>query len=591
MNLRLVRASEYIQRFNVIIKHKSDRQHIVFDALSRLISENDDLNTSNAEELDALHEFIKKDSKKHDVLYITTLVEMNFTFKKKIITEYFTNSKWKKILHILSFKKSFVILSFFLDKDDLIYRTNQIVLDHAYESRRLCISINTISDILKLAHFNNHHSEFVKCFDIIFSSWYIHDLFKHLRKYLIHCSQCQVFQTRRHRSYDSLQLILISEVSFHTITIDFILTLSKSTSEKLNIIMSITCKFSKKITLISEKFIWKAKNWVIALLSRLKLMNWGLLKTIIFDRDRKFLIDLWKIMFDKLEVKLLYSTVYHLQTDDQSERTNQIVEIALRYHLSCMKKSSIWLICLITIQAQMNNFMTSFEKISNEIVYEFSSLQSWNFLKNLIASDDMTRTRKKVIDAIIWTQMTMKHAYDRRHQSLNMKVKDFVLLRLHRGYNISITKILRKKLSDQYAESFKILKKIESLSYRLNLSSHWKIHSVISVTQLESVSDSFMNLFHRSRSQESGSIHMKDDIDNVKSFEIEKLINKRIIAREVEYLVRWKKWESQYDEWRNTLELQNALNLIQDYEKFMTNIFSLSDIRRSTRRKKSRERD
>ncbi len=100
LNLRLIRAFEYIQRFNVIIRHKSEKQHIVLDALSRLASENDDSNTSEFEKLDALHEFIKKnldtynsDQQMLDVLFITILVEMNLVLKKKIITEYITDSK------------------------------------------------------------------------------------------------------------------------------------------------------------------------------------------------------------------------------------------------------------------------------------------------------------------------------------------------------------------------------------------------------------------------------------------------------------------------------------------------------------------
>jgi hypothetical protein len=132
----------------------------------------------------------------------------------------------------------------------------------------------------------------------------------------------------------------------------------------------------------------------------------------------------------------------------------------------------------------------------------------------------------------------MKHHYDRKHQSLNMKVKDFALLRLHKEYNILISKILEKKLSQQYADSFKIIEKIDSLAYRLNLSRHWRIHFVISVAQLKSISDSIKDSYNRSRSNESESVHMKDDTEKVKSFEIKRLISKRNIAREVEYLLR-----------------------------------------------------
>jgi hypothetical protein len=79
LNLRLIRVFEYIQRFNLIIRHKSDKQHIVSDALSRLVSENDESNILESDEL--------------DVSYIIILVEMNFEFKFRIISEYFSNFK------------------------------------------------------------------------------------------------------------------------------------------------------------------------------------------------------------------------------------------------------------------------------------------------------------------------------------------------------------------------------------------------------------------------------------------------------------------------------------------------------------------
>jgi hypothetical protein len=304
LNLRLVRVFEYIQRFNLIIKHKSDKQHIVSDALFRLVNENDEYNIFESKELDAL--------------FIIVLIEMNSAFKKKIIVEYFKNKRWIKILHTL--EKKNINLSFELNKDDLIYRTNHVAIEHVYESKRLCIFVNIISDILKMIHFHNHHFEFVKCYDIIFVSWYIHELSKHFKEYLRHCSNCQIFQTRRHKFYDSLQSVLISNVLFHIITIDFILALSDT--DKYDSTMFITCKFSKRIFIIFEKSNWKARDWDLALLTRLKMMNWDLSKAIISNRDSNFLTELWKIIFDKLDVKLLYSIAYHSQSNEQFERTN-----------------------------------------------------------------------------------------------------------------------------------------------------------------------------------------------------------------------------------------------------------------------------
>ena len=42
----------------------------------------------------------------------------------------------------------------------------------------------------------------------------------------------------------------------------------------------------------------------------------------------------WRAIFQQLQTSLTTSTAYHPQSDGQSERTNQTVEIALRFHLS-----------------------------------------------------------------------------------------------------------------------------------------------------------------------------------------------------------------------------------------------------------------
>ena len=80
LNFRLIRASDYIQRFNLKLKHKSDAQHIIFDAFSRLISLNIDENKQI------------NDEKKLNVLFIIILIEMNEIFRNRFLKDYRKNS-------------------------------------------------------------------------------------------------------------------------------------------------------------------------------------------------------------------------------------------------------------------------------------------------------------------------------------------------------------------------------------------------------------------------------------------------------------------------------------------------------------------
>ena len=60
--------------------------------------------------------------------------------------------------------------------------------------------------------------------------------------------QCQLL--KKHHLYDFLQLIFILMIFFHTLILNFILVLSDS---EFNVILTVVDKFTKRITLISEK--------------------------------------------------------------------------------------------------------------------------------------------------------------------------------------------------------------------------------------------------------------------------------------------------------------------------------------------------
>ena len=350
---------------------------------------------------------------------------------------------------------------------------------------------------------------------------------------------------------------------------DFILALPLSHTGKDNL-MTVTCKFAKRILLIPGHSEWGAAEWASALLEHLQVGEWGLPKVIISDRDKKFLSALWTSLFKRLGVKLLYSTAYHPQSDGQSEQINQTVEIALRYHLATLDNPADWEGVVGPIQSAVNNSKSSSTARSpNDVVYGFTPTQSTDLLTTQSQPLPPKLVRMEVADAIAFAQMSSKIYYDKKHKTIDLKEGEFALLRLHRGYKIPSSQILGPKLAQQFAGPFKIISKVGNLAYRLEIPTHWRIHPVFTIAQLEPCPDPALDPFARAdRPREPDSICVEGDTDITKSYEVERIISHRNTRRRgVEYLVRWKGQGAEYDEWRNEPELGNALQLLEDYRQ------------------------
>ena len=103
-----------------------------------------------------------------------------------------------------------------------------------------------------MTHDDHYHADFHQVYNNIIADLYIQNFSQHLKQYITHCFKCLHYQTARHVSYEALQLIVEFLISFHTVITDFILRLSK-TSTDLNAVITIIYKFFKKMKFIFDK--------------------------------------------------------------------------------------------------------------------------------------------------------------------------------------------------------------------------------------------------------------------------------------------------------------------------------------------------
>lgn len=135
------------------------------------------------------------------------------------------------------------------NKTKLFYHVNRLTNVH-----HLCILPSVAPDILAIIY-GKSHLGFSYCYKIIIRSWFIRCLTKLFCLFICHCPQCLALQTRQYPPYGSLQLIKSPPVPFFTLILDFVLVLPLS-KEGFNAIMSVTCKFSKRVTQVEDVDTW-----------------------------------------------------------------------------------------------------------------------------------------------------------------------------------------------------------------------------------------------------------------------------------------------------------------------------------------------
>jgi transposase InsO family protein len=113
---------------------------------------------------------------------------------------------------------------------------------------------------------------------------------------------------------------------------DFVEGLPKS--KGVFVILVIVDRFTKYGHFVPIKHPYTAKTIAKAVFDNVVKLH-GLPKTIVSDRDKVFTSVFWKELFSLMVTQLIMSSAYHPQTDGQTERVNQCLE--MNCDVQCMK--------------------------------------------------------------------------------------------------------------------------------------------------------------------------------------------------------------------------------------------------------------
>jgi hypothetical protein len=143
-------------------------------------------------------------------------------------------------------------------------------------------------------------------------------------------SQCSICQQAKHTHTHPaglLQPLPVPAGAWRDITMDFIEGLQLS--EGANVILVVVDRFTKYAHFVPLKHPYSAPVVPRVFVDSIIKLH-GMPHSITSDRDAIFTSNFWKLLFQSLGTKLQFTTAYHPQTDGQSERVNQCLEMFLR---------------------------------------------------------------------------------------------------------------------------------------------------------------------------------------------------------------------------------------------------------------------
>ena len=444
LNKRHARWVEFIETFPYVIRYKQGKENIVADALSRryiLIS------TLDAKILGFEH--------------IKELYSLDLDFSEEF-------ESCEKVAH-----------NKFYRHEGFLFREN-----------KLCIPNCSVRELLvRESHGGGLMGHFgvAKTLAVLQEHFYWPRMKHDVERICGRCVTCRQAKSRvqPHGLYTPLP---IPSEPWIDISMDFVLGLPR-TKRGRDSIFVVVDRFSKMAHFIPCHKTDNASH-VADLFFREIVRLHGMPRTIVSDRDAKFLSYFWKTLWCKLGTKLLFSTTCHPQTDGQTEVVNRTLSTLLRAIIK--KNIKTWEECLPHVEFAYNRTIHSATKFSPfEIVYGFNPLTPLD-LSPLPVTERVNLDGKRKADFVKQihekarlnierrTEQYVKQANKGRHKVI-FEPGDWVWVHMRKE---RFPAQRRSKLLPRGDGPFQVLERINDNAYKLELPGEYNVSTTFNVADL-----------------------------------------------------------------------------------------------------------
>ena len=437
--------------------------------------------------------------------------------------------------------------------------------------------------ILKDIHesLSDEHAKRATIYDRLSKEYYWPHMTNTVARYIkvcIHCKRIKTYKKEKQKLFKSLP---ISKRYFQDIAIDFITSLSICVrhGRRYQHVMTVMNRLFKKkkfIALNSLKveaivqafleWIWREKNYFSSIVS---------------NRKSQFISHFWKRLCERIETNFKLFTAWHSETDDLTERANQILKHYLRTYVNFNQDD--WVDHLLIAEFEANStktsstgiepFLTTKKYLSRSglelptpVVETATQKKEMRNVDKFIAHNE---TLKKYLrDELKWAQTKMKEQTNRnKHFVSKFRINDMMMLNAR---HLIIIKSNRK-LDYRNLNSFKIIRAIDNNAYELKLSEI--MNEMFPVFHSWFLHFENNNLMSEQKDHEPASV--ATDAQE-KLYDVEKILNSKIDKRMNDsntkrkdclcYKIRWMNWErnNQKFEWYRYTDIQ-VFNLLTNY--------------------------
>ncbi|CAL1360521.1 unnamed protein product [Linum trigynum] len=351
---------------------------------------------------------------------------------------------------------------------------------------------------------------------------------------------------------------------------DFIVSLPKV--EGYYCIMVVVHKFSKY-----GVFIPGPKDMTAEDATRLFFKNlvkcWGIPSNITSDRDGRFKGRFWRELFKIMGSGLNFSTTFHQQRDGQTKCVNALQEVYLGHYVSANQRDLVTL--MDTTQFSYNLHCS---ESTNTSPFELATGQqpltpttvATGYISNNPTVDKFAKDWHEKMEMaksyLAGASKKMKKWADKKRRHLEFEEGDMVMVKFY-PHRFKHLRNVNKGLIHRYEGTFNIVKRIDKVAYKVEMSSHLEIHPVFHVSQLKVFNDDKEDE-RRKESHRAPTL-----VTKTHDHEVEEIMAHRVIPRRgvhpsyAEYLVKWRNLPESEASWENELSLWKNKDLIETFRQ------------------------